>query len=209
MRTRKPNIAPVLICLCLLAVGTMGWAWVLATRPAEPFPSVINGKPAIWKPDLQARTTAAFLEDKVITQIDLQGGGLTGVPSGSDREVRKPENIARLLRGLKVAVRLWKPPASHPSRDPSGSTDSKATVPTSLSLGIEPDVIAISYRRPDGSEDMISLQFYADLYGYELEDMERGTFSPEFQDALRAVGIPKSQSDVPPVELLKSRLLQY
>lgn len=188
----------------LSIAGTL-YKWV-EKRPAPDFPTTLNGVPVVWVPDREARSVAEFVGTKRILHVELEGQGLTGVPER--RVVEKPENIALLIKGMKVAVKPRNAQLVEQANSLNKSLKSFPGSPGTSFMNEEADAISFIYLEPNGNDNSVSLPFYADQYGHEREFMVRGTFSPEFQDALRAVGIPK-HPDLSLVEAAKSDWFHY
>jgi hypothetical protein len=151
------------------------------------FPSIVDGKPAIWIPDNDLRKLANELRQRRVLKVQLRGSRFTGVPEY--RTIRNPEIISHLIDSLDSAVRLDYSNRQLVNTDPLGSgvVPSPYPPPDKLIFILEP-------LNPNNQPDEKVLVFYADIYEGTYTQMSGGTVSPAFQDVLRRLRIPLDSS---------------
>jgi hypothetical protein len=197
-KLRRSIAVKVGVVLAVAAIASL--ALMLSSQqipaPSAPFPTTIRGVPVAWEPDEEVRRAVDGIRAEGVEVITLIGGGPTGVPSWL--EVSDERSIELLLFGMSRALR-------------------RTDRPTQWESGMSPtDQITIHLRssaRPQGASSRdIQIVFCADVYEGAWPLMVRGTISPEFQDALRHLGIPdKPPKSIPEnlVNELKATMRNY
>lgn len=168
----------VLIALVLIRSITL---LTIKIDKSEPFPDNIRGCRVKWIPDIEIRNIAHRMEKENVLSVELNllNHGSSGILNVSTHNKNK---IQLLIYGLKLALKRADEPYLKETSMGEGIAGGMASF----------DQMMISYiDSRSGKLNEEKIIFYADIIEGEKVGMPRGTISPEFQNALRALGVPK------------------
>lgn len=191
---RNAKLAGFSLVLIGLVFGVLFYLPSTRTTSSSPaFPTKIGGKSVVWIPDEKIRNIAKSVDPLDVESIVLSGGGATGVPGTVT--ITSRNKIALLLRSFDSAVKLKEPYLlfpSDPGRPIFGGPVYGSILKDYLYINLYPNTP--STRKV--TNVIPHFDFYSDVYEGSYPGMSGGAVSPEFQDALRQIGIPKKRMGV-------------
>ena len=178
---RGPSLKGSLALLSIVPLTLAVWVLALPTLrgfsgdyKSPPFPDTVEGKKAVWVADKQLINLANSFDVSDIEFVELTGDGDTNMPRSIT--IHSKRNIRLIRNGLLHA---------------------KKRLYVKLNGGLWNDLVVIHFRPLLHRAD-VTIPFFADVIEGETIGANTGTISPEFQDALRSLGVSK-RDDLNPV----------